>query len=903
MRNLNFIAFSLVLVLFCISVRAQTAAFTFQGQLSNSGTPANGNHDFEFALFDGVAGGTQLGSTISLNGVAVTSGIFSVTLDFGSQFPGANRFLEIRLRSAGSGTFTTLSPRQAINSTPYSLKSLTADTATTAATATNAMNAVNASNATTATNFTGTLTGDVTGTQAATSVARLQSRSVANTAPLDGQVLKFNAAASEWRPDTDNTGTSGGGGTITGVTPGTGLSGGGATGNVTLNIANGGVGTAQLADSAVTDAKIASVSGAKVTGAVANSTNAVNATTSTNALSLGGVVASGYLQTNGNGSGLTNLNASSLASGTLSNSRLGQIPTANIADAAVTGPKIALGQVVKGLNTLTDNVTLAAGSNITITPSGNTLTIASTAAGGCPSPCTSAIFNATQQYNFGGNRVLAAPGSNTFLGVTAGTNNTSGILNSFFGAGSGEANTTGIGNSFFGGGSGQESVTGSDNSFFGGNTGRGNTSGSRNSFFGRLAGRFSTAGSDNTFVGYNAGNNNASGGNNTLVGSGAGENNTGSQNSFFGFNAGAGNTTGIQNSFFGDNAGLANTAPFNSFFGRRSGVDNTTGNSNSFFGIFSGDSNTTGNRNVFFGANAGEANTTGNDNTIIGADANVGSGSLTNATAIGRLAEVNTSNSLVLGSVSPATNVGIGTSSPTNRLTIGTPEATVAGSPAVGVYGAGTATMIIRDTTNDIEGLFGVNSSGVIVSAMTNHDLQLRTGNLTRLRVLANGTVNVGGVQGDDPSLLSVNGTIATGYGNGGSMHLCQGASNVISFCGSSRRYKENIQPFVEGLALIQRLRPVTFDWKHNSIADLGVVAEEVAEIEPLLITHNAKGEIEGVKYDRIAVILVNAVKEQQAQIDAQRKLIYELQTQLKSLAVAKREKNKWSGKRRATSR
>jgi type III secretory pathway lipoprotein EscJ len=40
-----------------------------------------------------------------------------------------------------------------------------------------------------------------------------------------------------------------------------------------------------------------------------------------------------------------------------------------------------------------------------------------------------------------------------------------------------------------------------------------------------------------------------------------------------------------------------------------------------------------------------------------------------------------------------------------------------------------------------------------------------------------------------------------------------------------------------------------------------------VAAIEPLLVTRNASGQVEGVKYDRVAVVLLNAVKEQQAQI------------------------------------
>ena len=75
-------------------------------------------------------GGAQLGSTITQSGIAVTNGIFSVSLDFGNQFPGAGRFLEIRVRPSGGGALTTLAPRHAIISTPYAVKSLSSDNAT-----------------------------------------------------------------------------------------------------------------------------------------------------------------------------------------------------------------------------------------------------------------------------------------------------------------------------------------------------------------------------------------------------------------------------------------------------------------------------------------------------------------------------------------------------------------------------------------------------------------------------------------------------------------------------------------------------------------------------------------------------------------------------------------------------
>ena len=88
-----------------------------------------------------------------------------------------------------------------------------------------------------------------------------------------------------------------------------------------------------------------------------------------------------------------------------------------------------------------------------------------------------------------------------------------------------------------------------------------------------------------------------------------------------------------------------------------------------------------------------------------------------------------------------------------------------------------------------------------------------------------------------------------------------------FAYCSSSLRYKTDIAPFSSGLDLVARLRPIAFTWKEGGARDLGLGAEEVAAIEPLLVTRNASGQVEGVKYDRVAVVLLNAVKEQQAQI------------------------------------
>src|SRR2546428_13506953 len=100
---------------------AQTSSFTYQGRLTDGGTPANGNYDLQFVLFDSLSGGAQVGSTQTLNTVAVSNGVFTVSLDFGANaFTGASRFLEISARPAG-GSFIFLTPPQQGTPTPYAI--------------------------------------------------------------------------------------------------------------------------------------------------------------------------------------------------------------------------------------------------------------------------------------------------------------------------------------------------------------------------------------------------------------------------------------------------------------------------------------------------------------------------------------------------------------------------------------------------------------------------------------------------------------------------------------------------------------------------------------------------------------------------------------------------------------
>ena len=106
-----------------LSASAQGTAFTYQGRLTFGGASANGSLDLTFKLFDDAAAGSQIGATLTNLNLSVTNGLVTVVLDFGtSAFPGADRWLEIGVRTNGSpADFTVLSPRQKLTAAPYAM--------------------------------------------------------------------------------------------------------------------------------------------------------------------------------------------------------------------------------------------------------------------------------------------------------------------------------------------------------------------------------------------------------------------------------------------------------------------------------------------------------------------------------------------------------------------------------------------------------------------------------------------------------------------------------------------------------------------------------------------------------------------------------------------------------------
>ena len=551
------------------------------------------------------------------------------------------------------------------------------------------------------------------------------------------------------------------------------------------------------------------------------------------------------------------------------------------------------------------------------------------------------ILRAETQFNLGTSRVFHSPSSNLFVGRSTGTNFTTGAANTVVGGTAGNGMINASGNSIFGTAAGFDNQ-GSDNSFFGRSSGQQNQSGNGNSFFGWQAGISNLNGNSNSYFGIGTGGSNTSGSNNTLLGAaattgadglsfatalgagatvstndtlvlgrsadtvrvpgslfssnvlsagtqfnigngsalsfgtsienlhvgGGSPNSSGTGLTFVGRFSGFANTSGGGNSFFGTNSGRLNTTGGNnSYFGYNAGFNGSGGNNNAFFGQSSGAANLTGSSNSFFGSSAGQNNTSGSNNTLVGAGANTAFNDMTFATAIGSGATVFDNNSIVLGrgadtvrvpgltSINSMTanqistpSLGVGTSTPASPLDVHGQART--SGPQAGFFfedrGSGPAGWL----------LYG---SGFYA--------RLNIGGTDKL------AVSVGGI-------LSV-----TNLASGTSTHACWNTgTGEFAFCSSSARYKTDISDFRSGLDLVKQLRPVSFTWKGDGKRDVGFIAEEVEAIEPLFTFRNKKGEIEGVNYGQLSTVFVNAINQQQTEIESQRVTIERLSSELSEI-------------------
>ncbi len=119
--RISLLLFALMFMGQLSSLLAQGTAFTYQGRLDASGSPANGSYDFTFTLFGAASGGTAIAGPVTNAATAVSNGLFIATVDFGNAFNGSSNWLQIAVSTNGANSFGTLTPRQQLTPTPYAI--------------------------------------------------------------------------------------------------------------------------------------------------------------------------------------------------------------------------------------------------------------------------------------------------------------------------------------------------------------------------------------------------------------------------------------------------------------------------------------------------------------------------------------------------------------------------------------------------------------------------------------------------------------------------------------------------------------------------------------------------------------------------------------------------------------
>src|SRR5262249_45350737 len=118
--------------------------------------------------------------------------------------------------------------------------------------------------------------------------------------------------------------------------------------------------------------------------------------------------------------------------------------------------------------------------------------------------------------------------------------------------------------------------------------------------------------------------------------------------------------------------------------------------------------------------------------------------------------------------------------------------------------------------------------------------------------------------------------------------------------CSSDIRFKRDIKPFPNLLNRVVKLQPVNYYWRSAEFPDkhfgnsesYGLVAQQVERVLPELVGEDAEG-YKTVDYSKLPLMMLQAIKEQQAQIAAQQHQIDQLRTEILHLRAAPRGRRK----------
>jgi trimeric autotransporter adhesin len=363
-----------------------------------------------------------------------------------------------------------------------------------------------------------------------------------------------------------------------------------------------------------------------------------------------------------------------------------------------------------------------------------------------------------------------------------------------------------------------------------------------------------TTGINNTAVGWMSLRSVTEGQLNTAVGSGALSANAGNLNTATGGAALFSNNSGFDNTASGALALFHNiTGPFNTANGAFALFGNTTGYSNTAVGSSALISNTVGYDNTATGINALFSNIGGFWNTAIG------SGALFSNTANGNTA---TGFHALYGNTTGDDNTANGDGALAHNT--------------LGYYNTAIGAYALYNSTGGSNTALGYHAGGGVTTAGGVICIGADGANVSNSCFIGNifgALVAIGAV----PVMVDSNGQLGTQM--------------------SSRRFKKEIKPIGQASETILALKPVTFHYKSDPAGagpQFGLIAEEVAEVNPDLVVRDKNGEIYTVRYDAVNAMLLNEFLKEHRKVDQQGREIHQQQATIAELkaTVAQQQKD-----------
>jgi hypothetical protein len=164
-------------------------------------------------------------------------------------------------------------------------------------------------------------------------------------------------------------------------------------------------------------------------------------------------------------------------------------------------------------------------------------------------------------------------------------------------------------------------------------------------------------------------------------------------------------------------------------------------------------------------------------------------------------------------------------------------------------------------------------SSQIDATATTNWSTGIKTQLNSNTVVSGSSQITLSSTTGGSTTSDVRFGSLGIGMAASGTSGRIDASGDIVAYSTSDRNFKENITPIPNALEKISKISGNTYDWKEDMKDfhgfegnDVGVIAQEIEEVLPQLVTTRETG-YKAVKYDKLVALLIEGIKEQQTQI------------------------------------